>query len=404
MSTHSFDTFEVKRSKSNSGDIVLSEDQKAVYDKILDWYRRPSDLLTVGGYAGTGKTTLLAKLIRDVGGRSFLCAAYTGKAANVLGQKLDGVSVTTIHSAIYRPFEREDGTTGFSRKWSDEAGASGRIFVIDEASMVGEGIFADIKSLGRPVLAIGDHGQLPPIEGPSVLMKDPMLRLEKIHRQAEGSPIIQLSKTIREKGRVPVPPPKGIRSLSWGMFQAEINERVPYMTDAELHDFAVLCYKNATRVRVNKLVREARYGIGILDSEPQKGDVVVCLRNQPPIYNGMRGTLEQIDKRMMAKVRFPDDGILHEGPIVSAQFGRPETFKNVSELREAGIKNVFRDVREAGAFYDYGYCLTVHKAQGSGFKTVYWIKERSRADDDTYQRWMYTAVTRAVDELVIVAG
>lgn len=410
MSIHSFDYFKLEKRKLDASKIELSEDQQTVYDKMFDWYQSAwtgSGLLTVGGFAGSGKSTLLAKLINDVGSNHFSCATYTGKAANVLAQKLNGSTVTTIHGLIYRPFEKPDGTITFKRRYEEETDIKS-IIVIDEASMVDENVFEDIKSFGTPILAIGDHGQLPPISGPSVLMRDPMLRLEKIHRQAEGSPIIQLSKTIRETGRVPIPTPKGIRLLSMGMFEAEMRERVPSMSVEDLMDMVVLCYKNMTRVRINRVIREARYGMGVQDDHPLQGDVVVCLRNQPPIYNGMRGVLQSVEKMKgptdRLKTVFPDDGIIHTGPVVRAQFGRETTFSNVNELRAIGIKHVARDVRELGAFYDYGYCMTVHKAQGSGFKTVYWIRERSRADDDTYQRWMYTAVTRAIDELVVVAA
>lgn len=408
MAIHTFDTFDVgdRSKKVDAGEIVLSDDQKLVYDKMFEWAKYPSSLLTVGGYAGTGKTTLLAKLIQDLGESRFMCATFTGRAANVLAQKIGVSSVTTIHSAIYRPVEQKEGVTTFKKKEYKEVDDS-KIFVIDEASMVGAQLYSDIESFGMPILAVGDHGQLPPIEGPSVLMADPMLRLEQIHRQAEGSPIIQLSKTIRETGRVPMPPPKGIRFLSWGMFKDEMNERVPSMTSEEMHDFVVLCYKNATRNRVNQVVREARFGSCQTDT-PIPGDILVCLRNLPPIYNGMRGTLEAIKHGKgpvdELKVAFPDDGIIHVGPAVRAQFGRDKTFSTAADLREAGVKTVHRDVRELGSYYDYGYCLTTHKAQGSGFKTVYWIRERSRADEDTYLRWMYTSATRASEELVVVAG
>lgn len=408
MATHTFDTFEVgdRSKKVNSGEIVLSDDQKLVYDEMHEWAKSPSSILTVGGFAGTGKTTLLAKLIQDLGESRFMCATFTGRAANILAQKIGVSSVTTIHSAIYRPTEAPDGTTKFEKKAYHEVGSS-KIFVIDEASMIGASLYSDIESFGMPILAVGDHGQLPPIEGPSVLMASPMLRLEKIHRQAEGSPIIRLSKTIRETGRVPMPPPKGIRFISMNMFKEEMRERTPSMTTEQMHDFAVLCYKNVTRNKVNQIVREARFGACDV-SMPMPGDLMVCLRNMPPVYNGMRGTLEAIKRGKgpvdEVKVSFPDDGIIHIGPAVRAQFGHSKTFSSAADLREVGIKSVHRDVRELGSYYDYGYCLTTHKAQGSSFKTVYWIRERSHADEETYRRWMYTSATRASEELVVVAG
>jgi exodeoxyribonuclease-5 len=260
-------------------------------------------------------------------------------------------------------------------------------------------------AFGMPILAVGDHGQLPPIDGFSVLMDSPDLRLEKIHRQAEGSPIIELSRLIREKGRVPIPPPKGIRHLSWGAFKEELADNFARASDEDMHDQVVLTYKNSTRTKVNMLAREARYGEASND-RPHVGDMVVCLRNMPPIFNGMRGTLKRIGKRYQygaeLEVSYPDDGILHSGPVVYKQFGRETTFSSLEDLRKEKIV-VGRDVRAAGAFYDYGYALTVHKAQGSGFRKVYWIRERGRGTEEDFMKWCYTAVTRASEELTIVA-
>jgi exodeoxyribonuclease-5 len=406
IDAHTFDNFEIARDRSKkviSEDIRLSDDQNTVYKGMVDWVKNPAGVLKVGGYAGTGKTTLLAKLIQDFGEHRFVCATFTGRAANVLAQKIGVSSVQTIHRTIYRPTENRDGTTRFELREDWSPGE--KIFVIDEASMVSEDLLSDIMAFGMPILAVGDHGQLPPIDGFSVLMDNPDLRLEKIHRQAEGSPIIELSRLIREKGRVPIPPPKGIRHLSWGAFKEELADNFARASDEDMHDQVVLTYKNSTRTKVNMLAREARYGEASND-RPHVGDMVVCLRNMPPIFNGMRGTLKRIGKRYQygaeLEVSYPDDGILHSGPVVYKQFGRETTFSSLEDLRKEKIV-VGRDVRAAGAFYDYGYALTVHKAQGSGFRKVYWIRERGRGTEEDFMKWCYTAVTRASEELTIVA-
>ena len=77
------------------------------------------------------------------------------------------------------------------------------LIIVDEASMVDDMMIRDLRSFGVPILAVGDHGQLPPVGGVGSLMKNPNLRLEQIHRQAEGNPIIALSKMMREEGRLP---------------------------------------------------------------------------------------------------------------------------------------------------------------------------------------------------------
>ena len=58
--------------------------------------------------------------------------------------------------------------------------------------------FHDLLSFGLPVLFVGDHGQLEPIGTSAGLMADPHVRLETIHRQARGNPILRLATALRE--------------------------------------------------------------------------------------------------------------------------------------------------------------------------------------------------------------
>src|ERR1700745_281442 len=92
---------------------TLSSDQSEALKQIGAWYRsKSSPFMTLGGYAGTGKTTLIAylrKALRDYDdSASVAFCAYTGKAARVLQERLRGLkvmrrgdSVSTIHSLIY---------------------------------------------------------------------------------------------------------------------------------------------------------------------------------------------------------------------------------------------------------------------------------------------------------------
>src|SRR5262249_23627577 len=136
---------------------------------------------TLGGFAGTGKTTLIRTLSKAR--PMFACAAYTGKAANVMKKKgLLGAS--TIHSLIYRPWKDEEGNTVWSLGGKYELeGCEG--FIIDEASMVSSEIDNDLRSFGLPIIYVGDHGQLEPIGGTKFNpMANPMYKLEEVHRNA----------------------------------------------------------------------------------------------------------------------------------------------------------------------------------------------------------------------------
>ena len=57
-----------------------------------------------------------------------------------------------------------------------------------------------------------------------------------------------------------------------------------------------------------------------------------------------------------------------------------------------------------GDLFDFGYAITVHKAQGSQAKRVVLFEERfKQMNDEEWKRWLYTAVTRAEEELYIFA-
>jgi exodeoxyribonuclease-5 len=169
----------------------LTNQQAEALSAIGAWLKASKDggkqYLTLGGYAGTGKTTLLAALRRVL--RSNMptvkvgFVAYTGKAALVLRHKLvedkilqPGDSISTLHGLMYY----SDSGKSESPKWRKRESLKVDLVVVDEASMVSEEIWNDLISFGRPVLAVGDHGQLPPIGNNFNLMLEPDLKLDKI--------------------------------------------------------------------------------------------------------------------------------------------------------------------------------------------------------------------------------
>jgi exodeoxyribonuclease-5 len=420
----------------------LSPDQRRVFESIRDWLQSRSGppVLTVGGYAGTGKSTLLGMLAAE----GDLLAAYicfTGRASSILGRKLHtaGIGTTnrsqsdnertlggrwghlfyspfdpeatrpfcgTIHRLLYRPlvnFETEE-LYGWEKR--ERLDRDYKLIVLDEASMVDTKMVADIVKHGIRVLAVGDHGQLPPVMGDGSLMLNPTLRLEKIHRQAEGSPIIQLSRIIREEHRLD-------RSLADGrrlVFGSANDLRRRVFVDAigqPRLDTAFLCWRNQTREHINRSIREY---LGYTGQPPQKGEPVICLRNYPPIYNGMRGLLTETATYpypeswwlMRAFIEFPDEGIESmDYEVCRDQFHRHDTFKSIEDLAAKGIK--VYSMSEAGRLFDFGYAMTVHKSQGSQFPHAIVVADwRSNYEDERTRRLAYTAVTRASERLTVL--
>jgi exodeoxyribonuclease-5 len=376
----------------------LTPEQKTVHDAAVVFALKGDDAhLTIGGLAGTGKTTLTGEIVRALRkakpGIHVAFCCYTGKAASVLRSKLVASQTLdaeeycgTIHGLIYEPVVKHQVIIG----WRRVPDIPADLIIVDEASMVNEPIWNDLRSYGRPTIAIGDHGQLPPIEGAFNLMNEPHHRLVKVHRQAEGNPIIRLSMLARESGEIPF----GVHGdgiVKMAGSNEDVLNRVK-----EIRDVLFLCGLNRTRQSVNRAVR-AR--LGFKGDSPCRGEKVICLRNnrELQIYNGVSGTLKKFDPYddtfAQAEVDM-ETGTTFTGWMIRPQFGAERTLQELKGVKPKELRELF----------DWGYCITVHKAQGSEADNVVLFEERfSRMDDDQWRRWLYTAVTRAKKKLLIVS-
>ena len=234
-------------------DICLTPEQSAGVKRIVQWFRYETahqQVARLFGYAGCGKSTILRFILDELGlaphrsAREGTCvpgvvtATFTGKAALVLARK--GTPARTIHSLIYSVTEATEeeveaaarkvreaeisvrSLSGFDRT-AAEAGieamrqalsamkkprfalnaqsdaADARLIVLDEVSMVGEEMARDLMSFKKPILVLGDPGQLPPIKGDGAFTNvAPDVMLTEIHRQAAESAIIRLATLARE--------------------------------------------------------------------------------------------------------------------------------------------------------------------------------------------------------------
>lgn len=395
--------------------IELSPDQRAAHDAVLDWYgSKNRKTLTLGGFAGCGKTTTAAAIARSLKDANpdirIGHSCFTGKASLVLRGKLKAAGVLgeedycgTLHRLIYKPIiDKRGRVTGWEKKGRDECPYD--IFFLDEASMVSEDYYDDLRSYGKPILAVGDHGQLPPIHGKFNLMESPKLKLEKIHRQAEGSPIIKMSMLARLEGRIPV------GNYGPGVFKTSNGRLISQIKDPR--EGVILCGTNKTRVDMNARMR----AILCRSGKPVPGETVICLKNDhgAGVYNGMIGELIAIEDRCpyagvvditgrllcprgcdfhyAGEVRFEKDDVTWFGPMLKEQFGAPKTFQEHPTLHYSRIHGLF----------DFGYCTTVHKAQGSERDNVVLLEETGWMDEDLKRRWMYTGVTRSKIKLAVI--
>ncbi|MCK5358767.1 MAG: AAA family ATPase, partial [Elusimicrobiales bacterium] len=250
----------------------LSNGQKTALNKLLKWHANPdkNQSVTLGGYAGTGKTTLIAIFRKEISKlkenkkekkdkkiRVGFCS-YTGKAAQNLkaiikesGVSVSGDTISTIHGLIYNPIESSNGIiTGWTKKEELERD----LIIVDEASMVDGPIWNDLLSYNIPVIAVGDHGQLPPISGNFNLMEKPEILLTEIHRQAKHNPIIKISEFARKTGIIP-PKEYGDGVAKYLRSDPEAQERSGELLESYNKDTMILCGYNSTRVKINQFIR-----------------------------------------------------------------------------------------------------------------------------------------------------
>jgi exodeoxyribonuclease-5 len=420
--------------------VDLSPDQLRVHDAVLAWLKHPYErLLTLGGLGGTGKTTVLGELAKHFP-KPTAYVATTNRASSRLASKLveGGMYITklqrppngkmpsrkwrhlfddslpenggpplctTTHSLLLRAIidSKTEELLGWQAR--TKLDRQYKLIVVDEASMVGDKMLLTLQSHGVLVLAVGDHWQLPPVKEPGSLMQNPMLRLEQIHRQAEGSSIIALARHVRGGGR--------LRDFTgWdancvlrskGEEEAVVRET---LAERNRLDVTFIAWTNATRVRLNRTARRLQG----YEGPPVPGEPIVALSSYYPVCNGMRGLLtapsfmdERRDWILHANVAFPDDGMAGEWHEMNAhQFNRLHPFKSVDELRQVGIPA--ETMSGGGRLFDFGYCLTCHKAQGSQFDHVVVIYERDQPHNEDARRWAYTALSRASKRLTVLAG
>lgn len=365
-----------------------SPQQAAALDAVAKWYReRSKQVFRVFGYAGTGKTTLARHFAEGLKGQ--VCyAAYTGKAAMVM-RKNGCVGALTIHATIYAvEIDPKTGVRNFKLRDVDDL-SHVKLFVIDECSMVDEEIGKDLLSFGVPVLVLGDPAQLPPVRGGGFFTNaEPDVMLTEIHRQARDNPIIDMATTIREGGR-----------LDFGRFgESRVIERADLQTADVIEADQVLVGMNKTRTNYNTRMREIHGRSGPL---PVVGDQLVCLRNDRTlgIFNGGLWRVLEILKRRKGHIN--DHCIRMHVASLDFDSSTPVEVRVREEFFQGrGNEVPWKELRGTQEF-DYGYALTVHKAQGSQWDHVCLFDESGAFSADR-ARWLYTGVTRAASKITIV--
>ena len=362
--------------------MAWSPQQDAALKAVAEWLKSGKpQVFRLFGYAGTGKTTL-AKHIADHIDGEVAFGAFTGKAALVLRSK-GCDNARTIHSMIYRPKDLDTEEPSFVLN-EDAPAANAKLIIIDECSMVDEELGRDLLSFGKKVLVLGDPAQLPPVKGGGFFTEaEPDVMLTEVHRQAAGNPIIRLSMIVREGGR-----------LDYGTYgETRILSRAELDTTTVTQADQVLVGLNKTRRAYNGRLREL---FGRTEAMPEPGDKLVCLRNDKKkgLLNGglwYVKTSAPVRRQKLRLTVVPEDDPTAKATRIAVL---PAFFMDGDE------EIPYAQRRESDEF-NYGYALTVHKAQGSQWDNLVLFDE-SFAFREHRHRWLYTGITRAAKKLTVV--
>ncbi len=430
-------------------------------------------VLAITGKAGSGKTLLLAQLYRameeagvdvisgDYEGRkrkdrrTLAILAPTNKAASVL--RMRGVPATTIHRILYTPvydpeYERiAEWLTGQGERPDVEgltdvaldrahafyqtnksipgamaaAGLRGSDFItgwkrreeeldvgmIDEASMLDDKQFEDLKEIFPNLILFGDPAQLAPVKqsGAMVFEKLPepaVLNLERIHRQEATNPILDLAHALADP------------QLSFEDFERMIegfsrkDERVVMGQRVEVDLMArspVLVWRNATRIRLINAFRR------VYDAPED-----MLLEGEPLICDGLELPLKHRKKRLDLEAR----GLIKGAQVIYLGPGRKPGFSRLHvvgaedpQVSAASIVKIEMPDEEEpfipfaarmGAAFLHGAAVTIHKAQGSQWENVQVFAPdlyaasrmgRVEAGQPLWKRLAYVAITRAEERL-----
>ena len=466
------------------------EQEKAIFllaDFLLS--RERDTVFLLKGYAGTGKTSLLAALVRTLGmlQQRVMLLAPTGRAAKVLSSYA-GVPAYTIHRKIYR----QKSITDMDVFQNDVNLRQDTLFIVDEASMIandahdttvfGTGRLLDdlmhyvYSCEGCRLVLVGDTAQLPPVgeeESPALSrtmlegygMEVTELQLTQVVRQLEESGILwnatMLRSLIQNDEMFEFPKLRGksfpdVKALPGEeLIEALEQSYRKYGTDGTIvvtrSNKRANIYNNGIRARILDHEEELSSGDLIMvaknnyywnDREQQQGARGKEQENSNPlapcplplapfsfIANGDVAVVRRLRNERSfygfrfadATIVFPDYDNKEMDVTILLDTLQSEAPALTKEQQEALFQGVWDDYPELtnrrdrmkklreDPYYNalqikYAYAVTCHKAQGGQWEHVYidqgYITEEMLSPD--YFRWLYTAITRATEQVYLV--
>ena len=441
--------------------------QKKIIEQLSAWAADDdfSRIFLLNGYAGTGKTTIIAAFVaalKELGIKPILLAP-TGRAAKVLA-RYSNESAYTIHKKIYRERSIADYEAKFSLDYNRERNA---IFIVDEASMLsaassdssfGSGnLLDDLVQYVRSgkqcrLMLVGDDAQLPPVGddySPALDIAEvsqygdvEYASMDEVVRQSHDSGILFNATMLRcmLENRIYEIPHFDLSHSDFTRIEGgELMEALQDCYDRYGRDETIVITRSNKRAnRYNEGIR--RYTLSA-EEEIESGDMLMIVKNnyfyaerdeQSPmsfVANGDVARLKRIRRfeefygfRFVdAVVSFPDyddyemecklllDTLSSESPSLTRDQSRTLFYEVEKDYDDIKAKTKrYRAIRENEHFnamqIKFAYAVTCHKAQGGQWKAVF--VDRCLFGDEQMSkdllRWLYTAITRATERVYVV--
>lgn len=417
--------------------IQYDEKQLEAIDLCCDLTKR---IVAVTGEAGTGKTTIIkevyARLLKYIEDNKdkfhtkkekffpedyIVLIAPTGKAAKRIFEAT-GIPAMTIHRLLEYPMPGEiDQDTGkalvsSTPKRDRSFPIEQKIVLCDEYAMVNYELhrnLIDALPRGGCIRMFGDCNQLEPIEESAILknkasqfqemlIKFPSVKLQQIHRQANGSSIIDNAHTIN-KGIMP-------RRADDFCLYFTTEQKFPTNIILDLIDKDPEFFEATKQIitpsrnswvgtyKLNSLIQMKRFGDRLEEgypierhkwAKPQEfylfvGDKVIFTKNNYDlgVFNGETGIVTSIQLYGDITIDFGDKVVVIPTSQMLQIYGKTIEY------------NPQRDI-------DLAYVITTHKSQGSEYKEITYVMDRSLIYMCNRKN-LYTAITRARQKVNIV--
>ena len=442
--------------------------KKKIIEKLSEYLSESdtSKIFVLNGYAGTGKTTLVAALVgalKDLGVKTVLLAP-TGRAAKVLAQYSQEKALT-IHKRIYRQRTNADYESKFSLSPNLEKGA---VFIVDEASMLSDtpssgalfgsgSLLSDLvdyvrSGRGCRLILVGDSAQLPPVGSDFRPALDPTTMsaygevvygtMDEVVRQESESGILFNATLVRcmlENGICSTPRFEmnfpDIEAVEGGEFLEKLQD----CYDRYGRDETIVITRS--NKRANRYNEGIRRNVLYAEEEIESNDMLMVVKNNyyfPEhtencpmnfIANGDIARLKRLRRFedfygfrfAEALLSFPDyddteleckillDTLTSESPSLTREESTRLFYEVEKDYTDIPSKlKRFREIRENPHYnalqVKFSYAVTCHKAQGGQWRAVF--VDRCLFGDEPMTRdllrWLYTALTRATEKLYLV--